>query len=301
MQGDSELGAFLSLALLGHRASGDARAGTPRSSESMHDYVADLLSRDVPDRIEPGPPQPVKRYWAPRGLAAPAGRWQDRHPELDRCIIDSNVRPLRRLSRSSSHGWRGRVQSLKMGRDIAARSRLEFELHQDLEVDHDVTSFVEQPARLLYSAGGVARTLMPSAFAWRNCVPTILLAKWERSACRPENERRWEAAGAAIASLGFAFEIITERHLHRQPRLRNVRALQRGRFEETVDDELVQAAWRAAAHPEFTLADLLCLLPQGDVYLACQLIVSDVLRLDLDKPFCNDTRLWQGARQEVRG
>ncbi|MFN4277053.1 MAG: Tn7 transposase TnsA N-terminal domain-containing protein [Ferrovibrio sp.] len=94
------------------------------------------------------------------------------------------------------------------------------------EVDSSVTAFIEQPLTLRYRvAGSRARIHKPDFMVQRGAAIELIETKWEGDAASPENEARWPVIGAAVSALGWSFEVVSERHINRQPRLDNVIAL----------------------------------------------------------------------------
>jgi hypothetical protein len=101
-------------------------------------------------------------------------------------------------------------------------SSLEFDVLRDLELDPENSWFIEQPLKLAYDHDGRSRTCTPDILVVRSNFVECLEVKYEKQACVPEREATWKAVGAAFQALGMGYSVITERHVRRQPRFRNV-------------------------------------------------------------------------------
>lgn len=149
-----------------------------------------------------------------------------------------------RRTRSASRGWQAKFPSARMGRTLKARSHLELRLLELCEVDARVTRFVEQPICLFYGdTDGKRRKHIPDLYLEVSGRGYFIEAKWERDAAEPKNESRWPSIGGAINGLGFGYEVLTERHILRQPRAGNVASLLRYRRCEAMAP-LLQSALR---------------------------------------------------------
>ncbi|WP_181257457.1 TnsA endonuclease N-terminal domain-containing protein [Pseudaminobacter soli (ex Li et al. 2025)] len=110
----------------------------------------------------------------------------------------------------------------------------------ECEVDPTVEAFCEQPIRIQYKHQGVRRSYTPDLLIFDRTPPhEIREVKPERKAAEPENERRWPAIGEALNSLGFSFQVYTERHL--RIRKATVRAIFRDRHAPLPSPEVLAA------------------------------------------------------------
>lgn len=249
--------------------------------------------------IRSGPParhvraaDPVARAWPACGPYDPVDASRiERHPLLtspafSRC---EEFQPRRR-SKSASPGWQGKFYSWKMRRTLHARSRLELHLMEICEVDADVVAFLEQPVRLRYEELGRARRYTPDLYVESRRGSYFAEVKWEGAARAPHNESRWPLIAKPLNRWGFGFEVLTERHILRQPRADNVKALLRSRFSPD-----------AGADTRNVLADQLRAGPStiGNLQSALGLTRKDLFRLllegrypiDLDQPLGPATKV----------
>ena len=133
-----------------------------------------------------------------------------------------------------THSWLGtseHVTEPQACRIVRAASKLEMAQLLECEVDPTVEAFCEQPIRIQYNYQGVCRRDTPYLLIFHHTPPhEIREIKPENKAANPENESRWPAIGEALNSIGFSFQVYTERQLN--VRATPVRAIFRDRHSE---------------------------------------------------------------------
>lgn len=185
--------------------------------------------------------RPCNRAWRsddpiPPGAAA---RVVARHPSL---VEYEDTPILQRSLYKPRSGW-GRLQrasSRVAARMLLVESSLEFDVFRNVELDPSVTGIVEQPLRIRYRVGDVWRRYTPDFLVMRADRRQLVEVKYEEVAAKLD--AKWEAIAAAVATLGFDFSVITERHVRSAPRQRNVDEIYRRRhvpFNVALADEVV--------------------------------------------------------------
>lgn len=272
--------------------------GNPYPDEPTED---EKLSALLDRLIDAGPAKPaakltlpeILRSWMPsdKGGEVAGAQIVGRHPAL----LDTRLRSvpemdLKRPSRSVTRGRQGFFHSRKNERTLHFRAKLEFNLMRLCEVDPNVINFVEQPIRLRYTdSAGKIRHHTPDLYV--RCVETsgFYEVKWEVDAAKSENELRWPPIGKSLSALGFTYEVVTDRHLLRQPRLSNVETIFRSRRVAVPDSYIVADIRAAIQDGTTTLSDLLKSFPsigRGGIF---QLILRGLVSIDLDSPLCDDS------------
>ena len=175
---------------------------------------------------------------------------------------------VRRLSKRK-HGLNGLFPSLKTGRMVWFESFLERDFIHLLEFDPDVVSFAEQPLTLEYLHQGKTRKYTPDFHvqyaAQRQvlveCKPTVFVD-------REDNQIKFAAGQAWCAERGWAFRVVTEADIRREPRLANVKLL--GRYARLHVAPQVQSRVFAAlaASPGLSLGHLARLLEPANPVMA---------------------------------
>ena len=186
-----------------------------------------------------------------------------RHPLLFPDLIPEFAEVARvRRSRSAARGWQAKLPSRKLNRTVRARSLVEQRALERCEIDGDVLRYCEQPITITYlDRDGRKRRHTPDFFYETAFTRSFVEVKWEADARKPTNESRWPDIAAAINSLGFQYEVLTERHILRRPAADNVALLLRFRRAEPMSSPLqasVQALVRRAPLP---ISEILTLLP----------------------------------------
>lgn len=181
----------------------------------MEEYLRQLLATQPPTPPPIPEPDPVRRMWMPQaGCQAGWVRVLARHPALERFF--QNVPAFKVPPSSHTGGWgrQNRLPSLKADRITRAASNIEMDQLLECELDPTVEAFCEQPFRIQYKLQGVRRSYTPDLLIFHHRPPhEVREIKPEKKAAEPDNERRWPAIGQALNSLGFSFQVYTERHL----------------------------------------------------------------------------------------
>jgi hypothetical protein len=149
-----------------------------------------------------------------------------RHPALTSEFGWVPEMKVRQFFRSASRGRVGKFSSQKMLRNVRARSDLEFDLMRWLEIDPEIDWYVEQPIMVRYRLGNANRRHIPDAlYRRRDGTRGFIEVKYEEMASRTEMEAKYEAIGLAASESGFKYELLTERHIRREPRFSTIKTL----------------------------------------------------------------------------
>ena len=215
----------------------DAYPGEVLTIEIPYGYCCLIVPRLLQQFPEP---KPVQRLWIPQvGCRAAWVRVLARHPALERVFQDVSAFKVPPSSRTRGWGRQNRLPSLKADRIVRAASKLEMAQLLECEVDPTVEAFCEQPIRIQYNYQGGRRCYTPDLLIFHHTPPhEIREIKPEKKAANPENESRWPAIGEA-PSIGFSFQVYTERHLN--VRRTAVRAIFRDRHSELPSAEVLDA------------------------------------------------------------
>lgn len=188
-----------------------------------------------------------------------------------------------RRSRSAYRGWQAKLPSRKLQRTVRARSLLEQRAMERCEVDGDIVRYCEQPITLTYiDREGVQRKHTPDLYYETATIRSFVEVKWESDARSPQNEARWPAIAAAINGIGFRYEVLTERHILRQPAADNVAELLRFRRAEPVSSAVRDAVVGVLGQTPATIADITALVPGTDRACLYRAIVDGWLCIDLN-------------------
>lgn len=212
-------------------------------------------------------------------------------PRLKRCPQFS----MKRMSRSVTRGWQAKFCSDKMRRTMRARSHLELRLMELCEVDPAVVAFYEQPIVLTYEMGGKKRRHKPDLYVRTASAETFIEVKWERDAANKENSVRWPLIGDTLSQFGFAYSVLTERYILREPRAKNVRSILRGRFEPDIHDETQAALIRDLFGCRSNIADISQRYGLIDKQIY-RLALNGLLRVDIDRDLNGATMVELGDR-----
>lgn len=205
-----------------------------QENQDLQSLLRDMIRSGVPRALEIPSDKSVLRLWrsncgAPRSKADIAEIIL-RHPELlYEPLRDVEVYRLGRSPRSRERGRRGKYQSRKMNRTMRAASDLEFDYLADCEVNPNVRAFVEQPMKLRLRGNVGRRLYTPDFLILSEEGPKLVEIKYEEEASEIKLESLWPRVGEAVASLGFSFEVVTERHIRKCPRFETVNKLQTSR------------------------------------------------------------------------
>lgn len=222
-------------------------------------HALDLLLKDgSPVRAPTFQLRAIDRFWAARGAQLPAMRVLRNELLFEDVLPDMGERFSLKRSRSAARAWQSIFPSVKMDRSMSARSHLELQQLRLCEVDGAVRRFVEQPIRIYYTDGnGKLRSHTPDLFVEREAHSEFIEVKWERDARAPKNEARWPFIASAISSLGYAYAVVTERHLMHQPLKANVERLLRHQHSPQLSRAASATLWDALVTGPQTLASIL--------------------------------------------
>jgi hypothetical protein len=170
------------------------------------------------------------------------------------------------------------------------QSDLEFDLLLLCEVDPDIVYFIEQPCLIRYRTDSAIRSHRPDLLArHKSGAIRIIEVKYEQDAA--EDEQRWLAIGPAVAQLGFTYCVLTERHIRRQPRRRNVQTLCRDRLAEVPRNTIVAVAEVLSQSGILPIEEIINRVPALRLKHVHRLIWGGFLAADLDIPLTTKTRV----------
>lgn len=188
-------------------------------------FLHDLVTAPPPVRPAPRQPEPRDRSWSAAEARIGIRNAKVTSARAEILPLVGAVPELTERRHWSTGGWgrKKRFNSLLLRRPMMAKSGLEFDALRDFELDPENAWFVEQPLTLRYDFNGMWRTAKPDVLVLRATGIKLVELKYEAQACATERERKWAALGAACGTLGFDYQVVTERHVRRQPRFGNVR------------------------------------------------------------------------------
>lgn len=259
------------------------------------EYLRNLIRSGPEDPVaQPGPAE-VARCWGPDASNGDKkASITKRHPGLLHRALDG-IPPMviSKVSRSVARGRQGYFHSRKNGRTLHFRARLEFELMLLAEVDHTISSFVEQPIQLQYfDQHENPRRHTPDLVVQRGHELEFYEVKWEREASSIGNELRWPQIGAAIASLGFKYSVVTERTIRRQPRKNNVAKIYRFRRARMPDEKVVGDVLRYIGGGAATPSELVRAFPALSADQIYRLVLESILMVNMEAPLDDDANVW---------
>lgn len=248
----------------------------------------DKLEKLARDTIDAGPLPPYR----PPQPSPKVRRWEpDPAPTLTRGKIKTaraelglrGVPVLRepKVSRSGEEGWRGRTHSFKGGGMLPWKGRLVDAAIRDADVDADVDKILMRPLTLRYRTEHGWRNYSPDMLMIKRRQPWLITCHWENTANSPHLKDLWQQIGTAAADLGLGFEVLTERHIEREPRFLNVEEIWRARFDPPVDADTARRVVEAAIREPLTISKLLeAAGVTRDTIL--KLLLHGPLKIDLD-------------------
>lgn len=158
---------------------------------------------------------------------------------------------------------------------------------READADGDVSALVGSPLTLDYRTPLGWRQHSPHLLIVRNAVPWLITCHWEVTAAKKDGV--CAQIGTGCSSIGMGFEVLTERHLERLPRRKNVEAIWRGRFEETPPAPLIRQCLSEVQRRPVTISDLASAVPGMQPVLVYRLILDRTLSVDLDADLANTT------------
>lgn len=244
-----------------------------------------LLKEGPPARGLPFQLQAMDRMWPPQGRGVEPERVLRNDVLFDDVLPNVQERFRLKRSRSAARAWQSIFPSVKMDRSMSARSYLELRQLKLCEVDGAVRRFVEQPIRIVYTDGeGKLRSHTPDLFVERETHSEFIEVKWEWDARSVENEARWPFIASAITALGYAYAVVTERHLMRQPLKANVDTLLRHRHSPQLSRAASATLWDALVSGPQTLANILASQPEPSEPSVLRALADGWLCTDLMQP-----------------
>lgn len=172
---------------------------------------------------------------------------------------------------------------------MAYESSLERAFLQQCDFDPSIADFQSQPFQLRYWLDGRERGYTPDVLI-ESETPRLIEVKPEHRTLKPEFRRWVGAIREACADLGYAFEVVTDLEIRRQPRLDNVLLLRRYRLQPVHEHiELDVVTWVREA-PGIPVGKLLERLGRSDTALAglYGLLARHAVRYDIHQPLNPD-------------
>lgn len=244
-----------------------------------------LLKEEPPARGRPYQLQAVDRVWIRHDGGSAPQRVQRNDLLFEDVLPNVQERFSLKRSRSAARAWQSIFPSVKMGRSMSARSHLELQQLKLCEVDGAVRRFVEQPIRIVYTDGeGKLRSHTPDLFVERETHSEFIEVKWERDARASKNEARWPFIASAISALGYAYAVVTERHLMHQPLTANVDRLLRHQHSPQLSRTASAMVWDVLATGPQTLANILASQAEPSEPSVLRALADGWLCTDLTRP-----------------
>lgn len=212
--------------------------------------------------------------------------------DLCRQLTSFTLCRARRVITRAVYRPKGIFASGKAQRSIQWESQLERDLVVQLEFQHDVLRYREQPATLGLEVEGKARRYTPDFAVERPWGVDIIEVKPADIAARPEWQALFQAAAERIGGLGLRYQILTEREIRVEPRLSNIRLLLRY-SQNTLDPHHQNAALGFLTDGPLALGAVKDRLrPLGaDAAVPLTLLCRRWLITDLDQPIGDDSLL----------
>ncbi len=137
---------------------------------------------------------------------------------------DGKVRSRKIVKRSNARNT-GKYPSWKMRRMMQWESVHEGNAMRILDATPNVTSFTEQPCEIIYPFNGALHSHYPDLMVIEGKHREFWEVKTESDANNPENAERTEFLIEALPTYGYDYRIVLAEVLAKQPRLDNVKRL----------------------------------------------------------------------------
>lgn len=121
----------------------------------------------------------------------------------------------------------GKFPSLKNSRAVWYESLLERDFMQLLEADTDVISYREQPFKIRYVLNGKFHLYTPDLLVVRRLKKQIVEVKPESKAIAKEFEQLINCITPICSKDGYEYLVMTDKFIRMQPRLNNIKLLQK--------------------------------------------------------------------------
>ena len=191
--------------------------------KGLQAFFAGLLAAGRPIPVTLPAQAPRDRHWPAGKFLHPLndGAIVRRHPALAEEFPDLPEARVGRVPVSRPNGGRrGEMASLKGLRDVRASSTLEMGNLIRNELDPDVARFVEQPFTIRLKDGPRRRSYTPDLLVFHQSgLLEVQEVKPEEFAV--EDEASWALLGETLASMGFAYRVVTDAMLAAEPRASN--------------------------------------------------------------------------------
>jgi hypothetical protein len=199
------------------------------------------------------------------------------------------MRSRKVVSRSNARST-GKYPSWKMGRMMHWESINELNAFRLLDCDPNVTSYCEQPCRIVYVLDGVERIHYPDILVTTTAGKQLWEVKPRSNASEPEVLARANFLSCALPRWGFEYQTVFGEDLARQPRLSNANLLlslgkreindcEREGVRRTLAEQ-GELLWSEAASGNYGVKGREILL---------SLVLRGVLTIDMDSPISSAT------------
>lgn len=189
--------------------------------------------------------------------SAPRCATARRAPASGRSNTATNPGPTRKVITRRTARVIGLFSSVKMERQVAWESQLEFDHLRLMEVDNAVVAFHAQPEECPYVHQGKPRRYYPDLrVELADGSVRMVEVKYKADADAPENKERFVIIKALYAERGISFEVVTELDIRRQPRLANAKLMLDYRDYDPSESLNLRVAEAFAVRRPVTLGDL---------------------------------------------
>ena len=196
----------------------------------------------------------------------------------------------RKVVTRSGRGFRGYFPSKKLNRMVHWESILERDAIHLFEQSPGVVSFQEQPALIHYEVDGETKRYFPDfELVLRSGELVHVEVKPKRKLASPELSKKLRAIAIFYEQKGISFKLLIDDEIRREPRLKNIKMLNKFRsLDPTLDDlkkrseiflNSLDNISLLALSVELGMAKVLQLLSEG--FLSCDLN----LELDADNNY----------------
>ena len=181
----------------------------------------------------------------------------------------------------------GKYPSWKMERMLQWESVNELNAFRLLDCDPKVTAFAEQPCEIIYLDRSEIKHHYPDIYVEVNGKQEFWEIKPESEASENEFSTRTDLLTQGLLPYGFAYRVVLDHELTKQPRLENAKTLLRFGRRPPSDCERESVRIALESKGLLTWAEI----GQGAFgthgrEIVCRLVLEGVLVFDMDSPLC---------------
>jgi hypothetical protein len=200
------------------------------------------------------------------------------------------IRSRKVVSRSNVRSA-GKYPSWKMGRMLHWESSNELNAFRLLDCNPDVTSFTEQPCKVVYVMDGVERVHYPDVLLETTGGKEFWEVKLRSKALDPEVLARAAFLSSALPRWGYVYRTVFGEDLARQPRLNNANLIL-GFGKRAVTDREWEHLRRVIAQKGSLVWSEACSGNYGAKgrQVLCSLVLRGILSIDMDTPLSPTTQ-----------